>query len=114
MVLILKSLGLKSIKCQRNRWRAAYNENRSIGTYEIHVKKIQEDQVRRELTLEEKYARLEAQNQLLKAENELLKKIRYDGKGAEEEISYQLNRSFILIRSVIEKYNLKKMVSYLM
>ncbi len=35
----------------------------------------------RELSLEEKYARLEAQNNLLKAENELLKKIRFAERG---------------------------------
>ena len=38
----------------------------------------------RDLTLEEKNARLEAQINLLKAENELLKKIRFGRKGDEE------------------------------
>jgi hypothetical protein len=38
----------------------------------------------KELTLEEKYARLEAQNNLLKAENELLKKIRIAERGLKE------------------------------
>ena len=36
-----------------------------------------ERKLERELTLEEKYARLEAERNLLKAENELLKKIKF-------------------------------------
>jgi transposase len=35
----------------------------------------------RELAIEEKYARLEAENNLLKAENQLLKKIRFAERG---------------------------------
>jgi transposase len=35
----------------------------------------------RELSIEEKYARLEAENNLLKAENELLKKRRFAERG---------------------------------
>ena len=49
----------------------------------IQGQKIQEDHVERELSLEEKYARLEAQINLLKAENELLKKIRFAERGME-------------------------------
>ena len=68
----------------------------------------------RELTLEEKYARLEAQINLLKAENELLKKDTICRKGAEKkQLTLSADQKFILIRFVIEKYNLRNMVSYL-
>ena len=70
---------------------------------------------KKELSLEEKNARLEAQIQLLRAENELLKKLDYhDGKGAgEKRVKVSSEQRFLLIRSVIEKYKLKKMVSFL-
>ena len=46
-----------------------------LWTYKIQENITQEDQAEKDLSLEEKYERLEAQNKLLKAENELLKKL---------------------------------------
>jgi putative transposase len=70
--------------------------------------------IKRELTLEERNARLEAQIKLLKAENELLKKVRHPGEGAEgKQVKVTAEQKFLLIRSVIEKYELKNMVSFL-
>jgi hypothetical protein len=49
-----------------------------------------------------------AQNRLLQAENELLKKARNGRKEAEEQkIQLAAEEKFLLIRFVIEKYNLK-------
>ena len=67
-------LGMKRIKSSGSRWRAAYKygganglqDNRKYNTGRPTTKN---------LSLEEKYARLEAQIKLLKAENELLKKL---------------------------------------
>ena len=83
-------------------------------TYETLAKKIREDRRERELILEEKIYTLRSYKlTYLKAENELLKKIRYDGKGDEEIEVIPPSQKYILIRSVIEKYKLKNMVSYL-
>lgn len=67
-------LGMKRIKSSGSRWRYAYKcgganalqDTRKYNTGRPTTKN---------LSLEEKYARLEAQNKLLKAENELLKKL---------------------------------------
>src|SRR5690606_24461328 len=67
-------IGMNRIESAGKRWRAAYRENGIIGLKD--TRKENSGRPRdKELTLEEKYARLEAANNLLKAENELLKKI---------------------------------------
>ncbi len=67
-------IGLKRIKSAGKRWRAAYRENGLAGLDDTR-KTNSGRPLQRDLTLEEKYARLEAHNHLLKAENELLKKL---------------------------------------
>lgn len=72
--LDVELIGLRRIASAGKRWRAAYREQGVLGledTRKIHSGRPLE----RELTLEEKYARLEAQNRILQAENELLKKL---------------------------------------
>jgi transposase len=73
-------IGMKRVQSSGKRWRATYRENGLIG-----LKDTRSDSsgrpLKRELTLEEKYKRLEAQNNLLKAENERLKKIRFLERG---------------------------------
>lgn len=67
-------LGVDRIKSAGKRWRAAYREEGIVGL--IDTRKGNSGRSREgELSLEEKYARLETQVNLLKAENELLKKI---------------------------------------
>lgn len=67
-------IGLDRIKSAGKRWRAAYRKDGIDG-----LKDTRKENTGRprggELSLEEKYARLQAQVNLLKAENELLKKI---------------------------------------
>jgi len=70
----LDIVGIHRAKSSLKRWRAAYKEKGVLGledTRKYHSGRPLE----RELSLEEKYARLEAQNAILRAENELLKKI---------------------------------------
>ncbi|WP_160726164.1 IS3 family transposase [Bacillus sp. USDA818B3_A] len=106
-------LGMECVKAAGKRWRASYRENGVAGLRDTRGENSGRS-CERELTLEEKFARLEAQNNLLKAENELLKKIRFFRKGAEKEpITLPTDQKFIIIRSVIQKYKLKNMVSYL-
>ncbi len=56
-----------------SRWRVAYRKNGVLGLRDTRIENAGKT-LERELTLEEKYARLEAERNLLKAENELLKK----------------------------------------
>lgn len=73
-------IGVTRIRSAGRRWRKSYRKNGIIGLRDTR----QENSGRpsdRELSREEKYARLEAENNLLKAENELLKKIRFAERG---------------------------------
>ncbi|MCP1095487.1 MULTISPECIES: IS3 family transposase [Peribacillus] len=104
-------LGMDRIYSANKRWQNAYKNKGIIGLLDTRTEnsgRLRE----KELTLEEKNARLEAQITLLKAENELFKKDSYCRKG-DEEIELSPSQKYILIRSVIEKYQLKNMVSYL-
>lgn len=67
-------VGIERAKSALKRWRAAYQENGLQGL-EDSRKCHSGRPLDREISIEEKYARLQAQNALLRAENELLKKI---------------------------------------
>lgn len=64
------------------RWRTVYKESGVLGLSDSR-KHHSGSSLKKELTLEEKNARLEAQIQLLKAENELLKKLDMIERGLE-------------------------------
>lgn len=66
---------MKWFMSSESRWRAAYRKNGVLGLRDTRIENAGRT-LERELTLEEKYARLEAERNLLKAENELLKKIK--------------------------------------
>ncbi|MEK4936582.1 IS3 family transposase [Bacillus sp. FSL K6-0042] len=105
-------IGIQRVVSSGNRWRASYKENGVFGLRDTR-KENSGRKLERELTLEEKYARLEAERNLLKAENELLKKIKTYGREDGKEITLPPSQKYILIRSVIIKYNLRNMVSHL-
>lgn len=67
-------IGMGRIKTAGKRWRAAYRKAGVEGLQDTR-KTNSGRPLERELTLEEKIARLEAKNRLLEAENELLKKL---------------------------------------
>ncbi len=67
-------IGKERVKASSRRWRAAYDKYGVKGLQDTR-KGNSGRPLERELTLEEKIARLEAKNQLLRAENELLKKL---------------------------------------
>ncbi|MGR5910317.1 hypothetical protein ACT7C4_18825 [Bacillus pacificus] len=69
-----------------NRWRTSYKQNGVWGLRDTR-KENSGRKSERELTLEEKYARLEAERNLLKAENELLKKDQIYGREDGKEIT---------------------------
>ena len=67
-------LGMDRVDASSKRWRLAYRKKGIDGlsdTRKGHSARPSD----KELSIEEKYSRLQAQNSLLKAENELLKKI---------------------------------------
>jgi transposase len=67
-------LGMKRVESSGKRWRAAYREDGILGLQDTRIENSGRPR-EKDLTLEEKYERLMAQNKLLKAENELLKKL---------------------------------------
>ncbi len=73
-------IGMTRIHAASKRWNAAFKMNGVLGLSD--TRKGNSGRPReRELSLEDKNARLEAQINLLKAENELLKKIRFAERG---------------------------------
>lgn len=73
-------LGINRIESSGKRWREAYRKHGVLGLRDTRTGNSGRPR-ERELSLEEKYARLEAETNLLKAENELLKKIRFAERG---------------------------------
>ena len=73
-------LGMDRIRAASRRWQKAYMENGVLGLCDTRPGNSGRPR-EKELSLEEKNARLEAQINLLKAENELLKKIRFAERG---------------------------------
>jgi len=72
--LSVNSIGIDRIQTAAKRWRLAFRKSGIEGLQDTR-KTNSGRQSDRELTLEEKIARLEAKNLLLQAENELLKKL---------------------------------------
>lgn len=68
-------IGMERVRSSGKRWRAAYRENGVYGLRDTRLESSGRPR-EKELSLEEKYARLDAENNLLKAENELIKKIK--------------------------------------
>ncbi len=67
-------IGIDRIKTAAKRWRTAFREAGIEGLQDTR-KTNSGRPLERELSIEEKYARLEARARLLEAENELLKKL---------------------------------------
>lgn len=67
-------IGMERVKSSSRRWRIAYKKDGIDGLCDTR-KLTSGRPINNELSIEEKYARLQAQNNFLKAENELLKKI---------------------------------------
>lgn len=70
----LEIIGERRVRSSTSRWCSAYRKDGVLGLKD-NRKENSGRPNEREFSLEEKYARLEAQHNLLKAENELLKKI---------------------------------------
>jgi len=73
-------LGMNRIKSAADRWRASYHRDGVVGLTDTRKSNTGRPSDK-ELSIEMKYERLQAQNNLLKAENELLKKIQFLERG---------------------------------
>lgn len=73
-------IGIERVHSSAKRWKAAYRKDGVLGLRDTRSGNSGRPRDR-ELSVEEKYAQLEAENNLLKAENELLKKIRFAERG---------------------------------
>ena len=67
-------LGIRRVKSSGARWRSSYKYGGANGLQDTRKYNTGRPTTKN-LSLEEKYARSEAQNKFLKAENELLKKL---------------------------------------
>lgn len=100
-------VGIRRIESSAHRWRIQLN---SIGEIKDTRKGASGRPLEHELSDKEKLERAETRIKLLEAENELLKK-RNDRNGNFNR--YQINIKIETIKYVIDKYDLKGMVSYL-
>jgi transposase len=78
----IEVIGIVRVNRAAHRWRTAYYESGLLGLRDIR-KDNSGRPTKKELTLEEKKARLEVQIQLLRVENELLKKLDMMERGIE-------------------------------
>jgi transposase len=76
-------IGIVRVNRAAYRWRTAFNKSGVLGLQDMR-KSNSGRPIKRELTLEEKNVRLEAQIKVLKAENELLKKLDLMERGLKE------------------------------
>ncbi|WP_342505824.1 IS3 family transposase [Sporosarcina sp. FSL K6-2383] len=99
-------VGIQRALSALKRWRAAYKEN-GVSGLEDTRKYHSGRPLKRQLSVDEKYARLEAQNELLKKIGPSRKDV------GEEQVKLTEARQFQLIHTVIEMHDLKQMVRYL-
>ncbi|WDV44089.1 IS3 family transposase [Clostridiaceae bacterium M8S5] len=109
----IEIIGIERIKSSAKRWRRSYKQDGAIGLTDTRRNNSGRPRPT-ELSIEEKFARLQAENNLLKAENELLKKPGYDRKDVDKKVvSLIKSEKFKIIRDTIEKYNLKDKLEFL-
>ncbi|MEH7222705.1 IS3 family transposase [Bacillus sp. JJ1566] len=105
-------IGMVRVQRAAYRWRKAFKESGVLGLQDTRTTNSGRPS-EKELSLEEKNAKLEAQIHLLRAENELLKKLDMMERSGDKQVKVSSEQKFLLIHSVIEEYVLKNMVSYL-
>lgn len=76
----VEMIGIDRVRNSSTRWRRSYKKDGILGLRDTRTSHSGRP-LERELSVEERFARLEAENNLLKAENELLKKIRFAERG---------------------------------
>lgn len=81
----IEIIGIDRVHSSANRWKKAYRKDGVLGLRDTRVENSGRH-LERALSVEEQYARSEAENNLLKAEIELLKKIQFAERGLEKNI----------------------------
>lgn len=79
----IEVIGIVRVQRAASRWRTAYRKSGVLGLRDTRRDNLGRP-TQKELSLEEKNARLEAQIQMLRAENELLKKLDVMERGMEK------------------------------
>ncbi|MBN1066380.1 IS3 family transposase [Clostridium botulinum] len=106
-------IGLSRIQSSGGRWRSAFRRN-GVEQLQDTRKYNTGRPTEKDLSLEEKYEKLQAKLKLLQAENELPKKVRNVRKGCEtKEIAVSVSEKFKIINYIIAKYKFKNMISYM-
>ncbi|MGB4702100.1 MAG: IS3 family transposase [Syntrophomonadaceae bacterium] len=106
-------IGMQRVKSSASRWRTAFKNGGAIKLTDTRKYNTGRP-IEKDLSIEEKYKKLEAKMKLLQVENELPKKVRYDRKeSVKEEVSLFSCEKYEIIKSTIKKYKLKNMISYL-
>ncbi|MDY3001814.1 MAG: IS3 family transposase [Romboutsia timonensis] len=106
-------IGMQRVKSSASRWRTAFKNGGAIKLTDTRKYNTGRP-IEKDLSIEEKYKKLEAKMKLLQAENELPKKVRHDRKeSVKEEVSLFSCEKYEIIKSTIKKYKLKNMISYL-
>ncbi|MFR5749338.1 MAG: IS3 family transposase [Thomasclavelia spiroformis] len=106
-------IGMQRVKSSASRWRTAFKNGGAIKLTDTRKYNTGRP-IEKDLSIEEKYKKLEAKMKLLQAENELLKKLDNDRKeSVKEEVSLFSCEKYEIIKSTIKKYKLKNMISYL-
>ncbi|TCI50110.1 IS3 family transposase [Exiguobacterium sp. SH1S21] len=106
----IEAVGASRINSCKKRWLASYKRDGVMGLRDTRAGNSGRSKDK-ELSTEERYAKLEAENKLLKAEVELLKEIRLaEGK---RKAGLSASQKYELIQSVIIKHGMKGMVSHL-
>lgn len=77
-------IGMHRVHSSAKRWRISYRKDGICGLSDSRKENSGRPR-EKDLSVEEKYERLKAQNNLLKAENELLKKIQFLERGLRKE-----------------------------
>ena len=100
-------IGMQRVKSSADRWRTAFKNGGAVKLTD--TRKYENGRpVENDLTLEEKYKKLEAKMKLLQAENELLKKLdMIERRSVEEGVSLFSCEKYEIIKSTIKKYKLK-------
>lgn len=106
-------IGYKRIERSASRWKKAYKETGEAGLIDSRKDKSGRP-LRRELSNSELIEKQKARIMLLEAEVELLKKIDLNERRlVESQLSLKTSEIFNLINSIIKKYHLNNLVSYL-
>lgn len=106
-------LGSKRIQSAASRWKKAY---KTVGVLGLDDRRKENSgrPLERELSLEEKYERLQAKNNYLEAEIDLLKKLDVREREVNGKlIALSTAEKYILIKDVIKSNKLKNMIKYL-